>query len=126
MVRPAPASRHHVVYLEQLEREVSPAASAEALLPTVEDVLVLAVGDRRIYVGAPRDVGAGGDVPVVEEVAHRLPEAHVDQLHGFRGDVDAHPFPAQLVRRDAGGGAASERVKNPVPFVGTGFDDALK
>ena len=59
MIRSSPCLRDNVVYLKYLEREVHPATSAPALLFAVEDVLVLTVRDRRVYVRASRYVRAG-------------------------------------------------------------------
>ena len=94
MVSAAPRLRDDVIDLEDSKRELRPAAVAEALLLAEEDVLVLTVGDGRLDIRAPGDVRASGDVAVVERAAHGLLEAHVDQLDGLRGDVDADPFAA--------------------------------
>ena len=115
-----------MVDLEQLEREVALAAVAEALLLAEEDVLVLAVGNGRLDVRAPGDVRAGSDVAVVEQAAHGLLEAHVDQLDGLRGYVYTDPLAAQIVGGDAGGGAAAEGVEDDVALVAAGLDDALE
>ena len=58
MVRAAPALRHHVVDGEFAEWEHHPAAHAQPLLLAEQDVLVLSVWDRRVDVGALRDVFA--------------------------------------------------------------------
>ena len=52
-----------VVHLEQLEREIALAAVAQPLLLAEQDVLVPAVGNGRLDVGAARDVGAGVQSP---------------------------------------------------------------
>ena len=67
MVSAAPRLRDDVIDLEDSERELRPAAVAQPLLLAEEDVLVLAVGNGRLDVRAVRDVGAGGDVAVVEQ-----------------------------------------------------------
>ena len=126
MVGAAPGLGDSVVNLVQLEWEVSPAPGAQPFLLTEQDVLVLAVGNGSLDVCASGDVGAGGDVAVVEQAAHGLLEAHVDQLDGFRGYVDADPLAAQLVGGDAGGGAAAEGVENDVALVAAGLDDAFE
>ena len=126
MVSAAPRLRDDVIDLEDSERELRPAAVADALLLAEQDVLVLAVGNGRLDVRAARDVCAGGDVAVVEQATHGLLEAHVDQLDGLRGDVDADPFAAQLVGGDAGGGAAAEGVEDYVALVAAGLDDAFE
>ena len=126
MVSAAPRLRDDVIDLEDSERELRPAAVAEALLLAEQDVLVLAVGNEGVYVRAPGNVRAGGDVAVVEQAAHGLLEAHVDQLDGFRGYVDAYPLAAQLVGGDAGGGAAAEGVENDVALIAAGLDDAFE
>ena len=74
VIRAAPRASHTVVNLEKLEREVAIAAVAEALLPAEQDVLVLAVGNGRLDVGASWDVSASGDVAVVEQASHGLLE----------------------------------------------------
>ena len=79
-----------------------------------------------VYVRAARDVGAGGDVAVVEQAAHGLLEAHFDQLDGLGGYVDTDPLAAQIVGGDAGGGAAAEGVEDDVALVAAGLDDALE
>ena len=58
-----------------------------------------------VNIGTARDVRPGGDQAVVEQAAHGLLEAHVDQFDGLGGDVDANPLAAQVLRRYAGGGA---------------------
>ena len=126
MVSASPRLRYDVIDLEDSERELRPAAVAEALLLAEQDVLVLAVGNGSLDVRAPGDVGTGGEVAVVEQAAHGLLEAHVDQLDGFRGYVDADPLAAQLVGGDAGGGAAAEGVENDVALVAAGLDDAFE
>ena len=62
MIRTAPRARHTVVDIEQLEREVALAAVAEALLLSEQDVFVLPVIDRGIYIRTAGDVGPGGNV----------------------------------------------------------------
>ena len=126
MVGAAARAGNAVVDLEQLEREVALAAVAEALLLSEQDVLVLAVGNGRLDVGAARDVIAGGDVAVVEQAAHGLLETHVDQLDGLGGDVDADPLAAQPVGGDAGGGAAAEGVEDDVALLAAGLDDSFE
>ena len=126
MVRAAPRLRDEVIDLEDSERELRPAAVAQPLLLAEENVLVLAVGNRRLDVRAAQDVGAGGDVAVVEQAAHGLLKAHVDQLDGLRGYVYTDPLAAQIVGGDAGGGAAAEGVEDDVALVAAGLDDALE
>ena len=126
MVRAAARPGHSVVNLEQLEREIAFAAVAQPLLLAEQDMLVLAVGNGRLDGSTPRDVRAGGDVAVMEQAAHGLLEAHVDQFDGFRGNVYAEPLAAKLVGGDAGGGAAAEGVEYHVALVAAGLDDALE
>ena len=126
MVGAAPLLRDDVIDLEDSERELRPAAVAEALLLSEQDVFVLAVGNGRLDVRAARDVGAGGDVAVVEQAAHGLLKAHVDQLDSFRGYVDADSLAAQLVGGDAGGGAAAEGIEHHVALIAAGLDDAFE
>ena len=102
-----------VVDLQDAEGELAAAAVAAAFLLAEEDVFVLAVGDGRVDVGATGNVGAGGDQAVVEELAHGLLQAHVDQFDGFGRDVDANPAAAQVFGGHAGGGAAAEGVQHP-------------
>ena len=126
MVSAAPRLRDNVIDLEDSEREVSPAPSAQPFLLAEQDVLVLPVRDGGVNVGPARDVGSSGNVTVVEQAAHGLLEAHVDQLDGFRGYVDADPLAAQLVGGDACRGAAAEGVENDVALVAAGLDDAFE
>ena len=131
MVSASPRLRYDVIDLEDSERELRPAAGAEALLLAEQDVLVLAVGNGRVGNGsldvrAPGDVGTGGEVAVVEQAAHGLLETHVDQLDGFRGYVDTDPLAAQLVGGDAGGGTPAEWVEDDVSLVAAGLDDAFE
>ena len=98
-----------MVNLEYAERQLRPATVADAFLLAEGDVLVLAIGDRGV------DVGAGGDVTIVEQAAHVLLQAHVDQLDGLGGVVDANPLAAQSVGGDACDGAAAERVEYQLP-----------
>ena len=65
------------------EEEITAEWVATDLRLTDEDVLVLAVGHRGVDVRPPGDVSAGGDQPVVEQVARRLLQAHVDQFDGL-------------------------------------------
>ena len=123
MVGAAPPLRDDVIDLEDPERKLRPAAVAHPFLLAEQDVLVLAVGNGRLDVGAARDVRAGGDVAVVKQAAHGLLEPHVDQLDGFRGYVDADPLAPQLVGGDTGRGAAAEGVENDVSLVAAGLDD---
>ena len=83
VVLTAAAPGDDVVHLEEAEGELAPASVASALLLAEQDVLVLAVRNRRVDVGANGDVSAGRDESVVEQVAHGLLEAHVDQLNGL-------------------------------------------
>ena len=55
-----------VVNFQMAELEGGAAAVAAAFLLAEQDVLVLAVGDGRGYIGAAGYVGAGGDQAVVE------------------------------------------------------------
>ena len=102
------SSEDDVVNLQDAERELAAAPVAPAFLLAEQHVLVLAVGHRRIDVGAPGDIGADRHQPVVEQVAHGLLQAHVDQLNGLGRDVDTDPAPAQVLGGDAGGSAAAE------------------
>ena len=72
-----------VVNLQYAERELAAASVAPTLLLADEDVLVLPIRHRRVDVGADRDVGPRSNEPVVEQIAHGLLQAHVDQLDGF-------------------------------------------
>ena len=122
----AAGAGNDVIDLEQLEGEVAFAAVAKPFLLAVEDVLVLPVGDRGLDVGALRDVGARGDVAMVEEAAHGLLKTHVDQLGRLGGDIDSDPLAAKVVGGYAGGCAAAEGVEDDVALVGTSLDDALQ
>ena len=75
-------------------------------------MLVLTVRHRHVDIGAPGDVGAGRYQPVVEQVAHGLLQADVDQLNGLGRDVDAYPPPAQVLSGDARGSAAASGGKS--------------
>ena len=79
--------------------------------------LFLQVVDRRVDVRATWDVGAGGDEPVVEQVAHEVAEAQVHKLDGLRGQVYANPLAAQLLGGYAGRGASGEGVEHHVTGV---------
>ena len=92
----ADALGNYVVNLKDTERELAAAPVAPSFLLAEEDVLVLPVRHRRVDIGAPGYVGAGGDQPVVEQVAHGLLQAHVDQLDGFGRDVAAGLAPVQI------------------------------
>ena len=72
-----------VVHLQDAERELAAVAVASSLLLTKPDVLILSVWHRRVDVGPLGDVGAGGNQSVVEQVAHGLLQADVDQLNGL-------------------------------------------
>ena len=72
-----------MVDLEDTERELAPTSVASAFLLAEQDVLVLAVGHPHVDVGTPGDVGAGNHRSVVEQVAHGLLQAHVDQIDGL-------------------------------------------
>ena len=102
------ALRDDVVDLQDAERELAATPVASAFLLAEQDVLIQTVGHRRVDVGAPGDVGAGGNQPVVEQVAHGLLQAHVDQFDHFWRNVDADPTPAQVLGGNAGGGATAE------------------
>ena len=69
-----------VINLQVAKLESGTAPAATALLQPEQDVLVLAIGDRRINVGAPWDVGARRYQTVVEQLSHRLLQAEIDQL----------------------------------------------
>ena len=74
-----------------------------------------------VDVGAPGDVGAGRDQPVVEQVAHGLLQAHVDQLDGL-GEMS---MPIQRRPRFS---AATQAVAQPQKGSSTtspSLDDAL-
>ena len=101
------APRDDVVNLKDTERELAAASVAPAFLLAEEYVLVLPVRHRCVDIGGPGDVGAGGDQPVVEQVAHGLLQAHVDQIDGLGRDVDADPAPAQVLGGHARGSAAA-------------------
>ena len=68
VVGAAAALRDYVVDGEIAEGEFAAAAVAASFLLAEQDMLVLAVGHWRVDVGAPGDVGAGGDQAVVELV----------------------------------------------------------
>ena len=84
MVRSSPCLWDKVVYLEYLEWEVHPATRTTALLLPKEDMLILPVVDRGIYVSAPGYVCSGRYKAVVEEGPHRPLQPHVDQFRCFR------------------------------------------
>ena len=88
--------RDDVVHLQNLEREFAPTPVALALLLTEQDMLVLAVWNWRVDVGAPGDVGAARNQTVVEQVAHGLLQAHIDQLDGLGRGVNTYPWPAEV------------------------------
>ena len=96
MVGAAAVLRNNVLDGEIAERELAAAPVAPALLLTEQHVLVLALRHRRVDVGAPGNVGAGGNQPVVEQAAHGLLQTHVDQYDGLGRDVYADPTPAQV------------------------------
>ena len=101
-----------VINLQVAKLESGTPPAATALLQPEQDVLVLAIGDRRINVGAPWDVGARRYQTVVEQLSHRLLQAEVDQLYGLGRDVDPEPAAPQVIRRDASSGAAAEGVQH--------------
>ena len=103
--------RDDVIHLQDAERELAATAVAPAFLLAEKHVLVLAVGHRRVDVSAPGGVGVGRNQAVVEQVAHGLLQAHVDQLDGLGRDVDADPAPVQLRSDDARGERSRRRRK---------------
>ena len=118
--------RDDMVNFQDAEGELAAAPVAPALLLAEQDVLVLAVGHRRVDVGAPGDVCAGSYQPVVEQVAHGLLQTYVDQLHGLGRNVDTDPAPVQVLGCHAGGGAAAEWVQYDVALIRRRLDDALQ
>ena len=83
------AARDDVVHLKYAKWELTAVPVAPVLLLAEQDVFVLAVGYRGVDVGAHGYVGLGGNKPLVEQVAHGLLQAHVDQFDGLGRDVDA-------------------------------------
>ena len=83
VVLPTTTAGNDIVHLEDAERELAASPVAPVFLLAERDVLVLAVRNRRVDVGASGDVGAGRHQPVVEQVAHGLLRAHIDQLDGL-------------------------------------------
>ena len=126
MVGAAAVFRNNVVNGEVAELEGHPSPVAPAFLLAEEDVLVLAIRHWRVDVGAPGDVGAGRNQPVVEQVAHGLLQAHVDQLDGLGRDVDADPAPAQVLGGHGRGCTATKRVQDDVTFIAGRRDDVFQ
>ena len=69
-----------VVHFEDAEWELVATPVTPAFLLAEADVYGPPVGHRNVDVGAAGDLGAGCYQPVAEQVAHELPQAHVDQL----------------------------------------------
>ena len=67
MVCAAPRLRDSVINLEDAKWELGLTTVAQSFLLSKEDVLVLAVGDRDLYVRSAGNVGTGGDVAMVEQ-----------------------------------------------------------
>ena len=78
MVGAAAVFRNNVVNGEIAELEGRPTTVAPAFLLAEQDMLVLAVRHRRVDVRAPGNVRASRHQPIVEQITHRLLQAHVD------------------------------------------------
>ncbi len=57
-----------------------------------------------------------------EFAVHAIPH----QVGSFRRDVDAHPLPMQLLRRNARRGATAKGIKHRISLVRGSTDNSLK
>ena len=109
--------------MSELESRVT--AVASPFLFTEQHVFVLPVVLGGINVCTSRDVCTVGDEAIVEETTHRLLEPYVDQIGGFRRDIDSHPLTAQTFRSNASRRTSAERVKQCVARIRRGRNHAL-
>ena len=126
VVGSALATRDDVIDFKVSCLEVLGATRAVAFLNAVEREPVRSVGWEMAQVGTHGNVRAGRDVPGVKEAAHRLLQAHVDELGGLGANVDARPSAVRVVGGNQGRRATTERVEHHVPGIRGCGDDAIQ